>query len=284
MKTFLSRIAWIVIVFGAVLGYMGVSDCYYNSKTPVDYATVKESDITKGIIVEGDLFSNLGAFQESYTTTNGVKTGNSKYSYMIPIGDKQYMGLENNTSDMQSALERQADMTYNYLSGNSTTQPDAVHFKGRVRKMSNETKGYMKSYMTDFGFTQSEVDEYLLDYYIQCETYDGWGTELAIALVLLLIGGAILLLPILIARKKYAAPNNSFSGIGTVVSDSLDDANVSAFQTSSVDAADESQTETFDDETFEQSNTENFNNTQNNSFGSGLGEGMLDDYQSFHNR
>ena len=276
MRTFLSRIAWMIIILGVIIGYMGVSDCYHNSKTPIDYDTVKESDIKKGMIIEGDLYGNLGAFQESYTTTNGVKTGSSKYSYMIPIGDKQYMGLENNTSTMQRELENQADMTYDYLAGNSTTEPTVVHLK-----MSSETKGYMKSYMTDFGFSQSEVDEYLLDYYIQCETYDGWLTELVIALVLLLIGGAILLVPILAARRQNAVSSDSFSGVGTVVSDTFDTTNMSAFQTLSDNTTDEFQAESFGNETFEQNNIENYNDTKSSSFGSGLGEGMLDDYQPF---
>lgn len=291
MKSFLSRVAGVIILFGLVLGYMGVSDCYHNSKTPMDYATIKESDIKKGMIIEGDLQANMGAFQESYTTTNGVKSGNSKYSYMIPIGDKQYMGLENNTNAMNTSLEQQAKMTYSYLLGESTTEPTVVHFKGRVKKMDNETKGYLRSYMIDFGFEQSEVDNYLLDYYIQCENYDGWLTELAIALILLVIGGTMLILPILAIRRKNAAVNHNFSGAGTVVSDSSDnnmgvsqtDSNVttSAFQTPSDYRSDELHTEGFENQTFEYNDIDSLHETKSSSFGSGLGEGMLDDYQSF---
>lgn len=294
MKSFLSRVAWVIIFFGLILGYMGVSDCYHNSKTPMDYDALKGSDIQKGMIIEGDLLANMGAFQESYTTTNGVKSGKSKYSYVIPIGDKQYMGLENNTDAMHTSLEQQAQMTYSYLLGESATEPVTVHFKGRVKKMSSETMGYFKSYMIDFGFEQSEVDSYLLDYYIQCENYDGWQKELMIALILLVIGGAIFMIPILIIRRKDAAVNTNFSGAGTVVSDSLDyntgdsqtDPNmaVSAFQTPSDDKSDELHTESFENQTFEHSDMENLYEANKSSFGSGLGEGMLDDDSPYHEK
>ncbi len=294
MKSFLSRVAWVIIFFGLILGYMGVSDCYHNSKTPMDYDALKESDIQNGVIIEGDLHANMGAFQESYTTTNGVKSGKSKYSYVIPIGEKRYMGLENNTDAMYTSLEQQAQMTYSYLLGESATEPVTVHFKGRVKKMSNETMGYFKSYMLDFGFEQSEVDSYLLNYYIQCENYDSWQTELMIGVILLVIGGAMLILPLLVIRRKNAAANTGLSGVGTVISDSLDndmegfqtDSNpaVSAFQMSSDDKSDELHIESFENQTFEHSDMENLYETNNSSFGSGLGEGMLDDDSSYHEK
>lgn len=285
MKVFLSRIAYVIIVFGIIFTYIGISDCYYNSKTPVDYATVKESDIQKGMIIEGDLYANYGAFQESYTTTNGVKTGNSKYSYMIPIGEKQYMGLENNTQSMEDELEKQADMTYNYLQNNSASEPNVIHFKGRVKKLDSESTGYLRDYMVDIGFSESEVTQYLLAYYIECEDYDGWLTELAIGVICLLIGGAILLIPVLIARKQNAANVGIPSG-GTVVHDTFDD-DTNIFQTDSTTnttsalqlKSDSAEKEVHTD-TFGQENIDVPDTTDTDSFGSGLGEGMLDDYQS----
>lgn len=269
MKNFLSRLAGVILVFGAILVWMSVSDAINASKTPVDYSTVKESEIEKGMIIEGDLNFNYGAFEESYTTTNGVKTGSSKYTYMIPIGETKYMGLKNTTTDMQEQLENQANKTFSYMLGESTSEPDTIHILGCVKKMDSETKGYLREYMLDMGFTSSEVDQYILDYYIQCENYDNWGAPLMVGIVLLLIGGAIVLGPILIARKQ-----STYSGGGTVVQNSFENGtytmdSTSAFQT-------ESDNTVYENQNFEQNNME----AAQDSFGSGLGEGMLDDHPS----
>lgn len=277
MKTFLKRIASVIIILGVVILYVGISDCYHAGKTPAEYDTVKAADIQKGMIIEGDLYMNLGAFQESYTTKNGVKTGSSKYSYMIPIGEEEYMGLENNTSAVESELEKQADMTYAYLSGESATEPTAVHFKGRVMEMDSETKGYLKDYMIDLGFTETEINDSLIGYYIKCENYDSWLTELGIGFVLLLIGGSIILIPFFAARKQNRV---SHHGADTVISDTFDNNNISAFQMESDNITGGTQADPFTNENFEQNNKEASEKTTENSFGSGLGEGMLDDYHT----
>lgn len=271
MKEFISRVAGIILVFGVILVWMSVSDAINASKIPVDYSTVKESEIKKGMIIEGELGLNYGAFEESYTTTNGVKTGRSKYTYMIPIGEKQYMGLKNDFTTMQEQLENQADKTFSYLMGETTSEPETIHIKGRVKKMDSETRGFLQDYMMDMGFTETETDQYILDYYIQCENYDNWGTLLVVGIILLLIGGAIVLAPILIARKQSTY---SGGGIGAVVQNSFDNDtytmdSISAFET-------ESDNTVYENQNFEQNNME----AAQDSFGSGLGEGMLDDHPS----
>lgn len=239
MKNFLSRLAGVILVFGAILVWMSVSDAINASKTPVDYSTVKESEIEKGMIIEGDLSLNYGAFEESYTTTYGVKSGTSKYTYMIPVGDNKYIGLKNDSTSMQEQLENQANKTFSYLLGQSTSEPETIHFKGRVKKMDGETKGFLQDYMMDavsvldMGFSESEVDAHILDYYIECENYDNWGATLMVGIVLLLIGGAIILVPILVAHKQSTY---SGGGVGTVVQDSFGNDtytmdSTSAFQT-----------------------------------------------------
>ena len=192
----------ILIIFGAVFAYNGVMDMIRGSKTPADYSTLMEADVQKGMIVEGDLYSNMGAFEENYTTRNGVKTGSSKYNYMIPIGETQYMGLLNNTSELQTALDAQADATYAYLLGETTTQPATVHFKGRVMQMDDETRGYMRDYMVSLGMTQSEAESLILGYYIKCENYDSGLMFFIIGIICLGIGIAVIVVPLVAARKK----------------------------------------------------------------------------------
>lgn len=93
----LTRLIMVLIGVGAVLIVMGSRDFIYSRKTPANYNSMLEADFQKGQLIEGEAYANLGAFEENYTTRNGVKTGESQYNYLIPVGEKQYMGLLNFT-------------------------------------------------------------------------------------------------------------------------------------------------------------------------------------------
>lgn len=198
----LGRLIVVLICAGAIFSFLGARDFIYSRKTPEDFNVMMEADFEKGMLVEGDLYANLGAFEENYTTTNGIKTGSSKYNYMIAVGEKQYMGLLNLTDTQETELNAQADATYAYMMGETDTPPTPVHFKGRVMKMSGETKGYLQDYMRDIGFTDSEINTLILEYYIKCDNYDGWGWELIVGVVCLFIGIGAVVIPVISERRK----------------------------------------------------------------------------------
>lgn len=196
------KLKMVLIMFGVIFVFLGLRDVYYNSQSPSNYNEMQESDFQKGMIVEGDLYGNLGSFEENYTTRNGVKTSNSQYNYMIPVGETQYMGLLNDTSSMETELDNQADITFDYMLGESDTEPKPVHFKGRVVKMSDETKGYMRDYMVYLGFAEDEVDSYILPYYIKCENYENGISFALVGLVCLVIGLLLVIIPVTKRHKE----------------------------------------------------------------------------------
>ncbi len=226
MEELFGRLKVLLVLAGVVFLFMGSRDLYYGNKSPENYNTMLEADFKKGQIVEGDLYANLGGFEENYTTTNGVKTGRSKYNYMIPVGEKQYMGLLNDTADMETALNSQADMTYSYMLGEVETEPEAVHFKGRVVKMSSETQGYLRDYMLDLGFTTEEVNSLILPYYIKCENYDSGGIFALIGAICFVIGILSFVIPMMLNKKKqdilYATENTMSSSQGVVIQDDFE--------------------------------------------------------------
>lgn len=197
---------------------------YYESQTPSDFNNMVEADFEKGMIVEGDLYANLGCFEENYRTKYGVKQGNSQYNYMIPVGETQYMGLLNNTVDLETALNQQADETFSLMLGETTDDPAPVHFKGRVVKMTDETKGYLRDYMLELGFTTEEVDDYILPYYIKCEIYGGGVWMALIGLVFFVIGVLSYVIPYMSARKKQdviVANSNTSSSYNNTTEESF---------------------------------------------------------------
>lgn len=194
MKRFISRVIWIVIFLGGLFTYDGVKDTSDSKKKPVDFATMKEADIKAGTIVEGDLEYNYGAFEESYRTTYGIKTGDSDYTYLIPIGEK-YMGLKTQTTEQQATLEQQANSTIDLYLGNSSVQPAVFHFKGRIVALTGEDQGYMKDYLVSMGYQENTVNQYMVNYCIECVDFSGGIEELTIGLLLLVVGIVVLLAP-----------------------------------------------------------------------------------------
>lgn len=201
MKRSISRIIWIAIILGGLFLYDGVTDTIDSRKTPVNFNELKETDIQKGMIVEGDLLCNYGCFEEEYRTTYGIKTGDSNYTYLIPIGEK-YMGLKNQTTEQQNALDSQADSTINMLIGESSVQPAVFHFKGRIVAMNSEDQGYMKDYLISMGYTEATVNQYMLNYRIECVDFGGGMGEIAIGLLLLVVGLVVLLAPWVEEQRK----------------------------------------------------------------------------------
>ncbi|MGN0155282.1 MAG: DUF6709 family protein [Lachnospiraceae bacterium] len=257
----LSRFVVFLLMLGAIFTFMGIRDFIYDSKTPADYNSMLEEEYEKGMIIEGDLYANLGAFEENYTTRNGVKTGDSKYNYLIPVGEKQYMGLLNFTTTQENELEAQADATFAYWNGETSVEPELVHFKGQVKAMDSETKGYLESYMLDIGFTQAEVNELILPYYIKCDNYEGWLWQIVVGLVCLVIGGGIIIVPILSSRKKQDVmfanngPVNSGAGLDPVFHTETPE-----YSSNSSFASDNNETNAYSGSAFDFGNSE-MNNT-----------------------
>lgn len=201
MKRFTSRAIWIAIFLGALFLYDGVSDTIDSQKTPANFNELKEADIYTGMIVEGDLACNYGAFEEEYRTTYGIKTGDSNYTYLIPIGEK-FMGLKNQTTEQQNALDSQANSTIDLLLGDSSVQPSVFHFKGRVVALTSEDQGYMKDYLISMGYTEATVNQYMFNYCIECVDFSGGMGEIAIGLLLLVVGLVVLIAPWVEEQRK----------------------------------------------------------------------------------
>lgn len=202
MERFTSRLMWIFFILGFIFIFNGAKDAIDSQKTPSDFNSMKETDIQNDMIVEGDIPYNFGAFEEEYRTTYGIKTGDSDYTYLIPIGEKKYMGIKNQTNEQQVVLDNQADQTIDLMLGDSAVEPTSFHFKGRITTMDSQDKGYMRNYLLDMGYTESEVDGYILGYRIECVDFNSGMGELGIGVVLFAIGLAILITPWLERKRK----------------------------------------------------------------------------------
>lgn len=257
-------------IFGAVFAYLGGSDLIDSRKPRYDINELMEADFKSGMIVEGELYSNLGAFEESYTTTNGIKTGSSKYCYMIPVGEKKYAGYQAVYSTDIANLDTQADETYSLLVGESTKEPQSVHILGKVTKMSQKTRGFLRSYMLDLGFTEQEVDSYILDYYIEQNNFSNALDFFLIGIVMLAIVIFIVVITYVKSKKEEQIVMTSEYTAGSNMGEMTN----SAFSAVSMNEPEWQSEESFGSE----ENSDIENNT--NDYSKGLGEGMMEQPKS----
>lgn len=197
-----------LFIFGGVFVYMSLDDWKLSNTTPIDFNTLSPEDLETGLVVEGDLPYNYGAFMEEYTTNYGIKTGSSTYTYLIPIGDTQFMAITPH-GELSSSLEQQADATLSYLLEETSVQPDSIHIKGQIRVLNSESLGYMQDYLVSMGYSRNQVSAYTCAYYINCETYDKWWIGLLIGLGCIILSIGLLLITL---RSRSRLKKASVSG------------------------------------------------------------------------
>lgn len=209
IKNVLSSLIFFLLIFGAVFVYMSLGDWKRSNTTPIDLNTLTPESLEKGLIIEGDLPCNYGAFMEEYSTNYGIKTGSSTYTYLIPIGDTQFMAIKPHGSESESRFDRQADATLAYLLEETSVPPDSIHIKGQIKALDSESLGYMQDYLISMGYSRNQVSAYTCAYYINCETYDKWWLGLLIGLGCLVLGIVLLLITL---RSRGKLKKASVSG------------------------------------------------------------------------
>lgn len=121
----------------------------------------KPENIKEGMVVDADIEANNGAFMEIYNTTGGKKNTTALY-YIISIdadNNPPYMAVRVPVS-MEDDMEAMADNTF------SGKFSEPIHISGTVKEMNSSTQKYFISYMKEFGFTEQEVKDMMVPYYI----------------------------------------------------------------------------------------------------------------------
>lgn len=190
----------ILIVIGIALIVLEFSNFISLMNGHVKFETLAPDEINENLIVDASINANFGCFIEEYeeNTKTHVTRTTSLY-YVIWTGDEdaedfRYMGIKVPVAD-KSAMEDMAEATYNY------EYSDAIEYSGAVNKMSDEEYGYFKDYFLESGFTEQEIEDYTLPYYIQVGALTGGAAITAyvifgIGVLLVLIGIVILIMAI----------------------------------------------------------------------------------------
>lgn len=207
----LKRLSWrlklILIVGGVLLIFNGFSELKNSKVVPEPFDMLKEDTMVKGQIVEGDIRASFGAYAQEYKTNYGIKTsGGERYFYMIPVGDSGFMGIVVSKGAAADALEKITTDTFNALeTGEMAENYQPYHFTGHICAMTNEDKGYLHDYMLEGGFTEAEINQSLVPYYISPQNFSNWKDSIVVGGILLFVGVLWISLPLILAKKNASS-------------------------------------------------------------------------------
>lgn len=185
------------VIAGGVLFAAEFSNIRSLLRGHVKFETLLPDEINGDLIVEASINANFGAYMEEYsknTKTNVTRT--TDIYYVIWTGDDdsedyKYMGIKVPAS-YGGQMDRMAEATYNY------EMSDTIHFTGAVNKMSSEEYQYFREYFQESDWTDEEIDEYTLPYYISVGALTGGAATSAYVIfgigIALIVFGVIILL------------------------------------------------------------------------------------------
>ncbi len=207
--TLKQRLMFVLVILGAVLTFMGVKNLLVLWKEPVDVLNEKPSSLTDGMHVHTtvDLVWDQFIEETSYRTVNGVKVSAERESaryYALPylktedgmIMLDQLIAIRvSSGTPACRTLETILDETNEWWfdeTGKVDYGYTTLEVDGRLRRMTEEERGYLIDYITmDGTISRSEAEEYIVPYVILVQ-------NLKNAYYMTLIGLVLLAIPILI--------------------------------------------------------------------------------------
>ncbi|MGN0376758.1 MAG: DUF6709 family protein [Suilimivivens sp.] len=180
----------VLMVMGLALIGIEFSNLKSLMRGHVKFETLEPDEINEDLIVDASIDINFGAFIEEYeenTKTHITRTTN--LYYVIWTGDEnsedyKYMGIKVSAVD-ESKMEAMAVAAYNY------EYSDPIQYSGAINRMSSEEYEYFKDYFLESGWTEEEVEEYTLPYYISVGALTGGAASSVY--VIIALGGIFIL-------------------------------------------------------------------------------------------
>lgn len=200
--------AIILVIAGIVLIAIEAANFMAILNGHVKFEDLKPEEIKDHLIVDASINANFGAFIEEYeenTKTHATRTTN--LYYVIWTGDEyaedyRYMGIRVPVED-EKAMEEMAEATYYY------EYVDPIEYSGAIIEMDDEEYSYFKNYFLQSGFTEQEIEEWTLPYYINVGALTGG----AAVTVYIILGIGVLLILIAIIRMILALTGNGLNPI-----------------------------------------------------------------------
>lgn len=159
-------LAILLIVGGLVLAGWNTMNFYYVVTGYAEFEKL-EPDKIRSQLVEADITANFGYYLYEYEYNKQTKRSTTTdYYYVIWTGDEnatdyRYMSIKV-PSTYGRRMEEMSENTANDM------YSDPITFKGKIRKLDSEEYDAFKEYFINSGFTEDEINQYTLPYYIDC--------------------------------------------------------------------------------------------------------------------
>ena len=165
-KAFKTTLAWsiILMIIGLGRAIYKAQDTFYGVFGYVKFENLAPDEI-KGQLVDIDLTLNWGYFMERYETkSNSTYRKTTDLYCVIVTGDEystdwRYMGIR-----VPASYEKQMDKIITNTYDNYYSEPTSL--SGRIRKLSDAEYRYFKKFFTDSEWTEDDIAEGTLPYYI----------------------------------------------------------------------------------------------------------------------
>ncbi len=187
------------LVIGVILTVMAAGTIIDSAATPVDFNNLKAQDVKAGMIVEGDLEYNYGSYVELTTKKDNAPEKTAGYYYLIDVGEESLMGLYTPVGTLSRQLDDQSEAFWDIMNGESEDMPETIHFKGKIKSMTDEDVDLFKDELERLGFTSEEIEQYSVFLYVDAAEIKPQTVLLVIGIVVSLLG---LLFGFLFVRQK----------------------------------------------------------------------------------
>lgn len=155
-------ILWLIV--GGVMTGLMATNMFHVVTGYADFEELEPDEI-KNQLVEYEMVYNYGCCIEEYEYNETTHRSTTKYLYyLIATGDEyaedyRYMAVKVPAS-YKTKMEKMADNTYNWLASTPIT------IQGKITKLDKEEYEYFVEFFEDAGWTEEEIEEGTLPYYI----------------------------------------------------------------------------------------------------------------------
>ncbi len=157
----------VLIIIGGVMVGLMANNMLYVATGYVDFTQLAPEEI-KNQLVEYDMEYNFGCCIEEYEYNESThrSTTTSLY-YVIWTGDDEvedfrYMTVKVPAS-YENKMEKMAENSFNYLAS------EPISISGKIKKLGDEEYEYFVEFFEDAGWTEQEIEEGTLPYYIEVQ-------------------------------------------------------------------------------------------------------------------
>lgn len=151
----LGAVAFWIVAALIVICEMDNIKCLF--ETPKAFEELKAEDIKEGVLVKARIYTIYDYY--SYYEEDGTITSKE---YLIPVGEKEYMGMVCSGSEMNIA-DKNMQVYWDYLDGKdfSGTNMEELAVEGTIMPLEGESLRYYNEYLDAMEMTEEERANFL---------------------------------------------------------------------------------------------------------------------------